>query len=227
MRHTLLTLFLALHPMAAAAPSEVDCFALSHSLPDGGCCVVAGHGTVMNEVRRWNKLLPVAQAGIPSSVPANRVTRALNTPAAASLPADWYDDKYKAFWAADALISADQVRKLWYAALENLDVPISWFCDEAGDNLVIVSGNAANYFAYDMYLYQWQEEKKSFVRRGNYYFGSKYFILVPSRVEFLPEGMRICAVSAREGRVQEFHHLYRYDEGNAAVSFPERRMNAQ
>ncbi len=234
MKHTLLSLSLALLPLAAAdtisaqpqaseqAPASSPCMAFS--CPERGC--VAGFGAVMREAVGLHRQEPSAGLAVPAPVPSNRVTRALNTPKAAGFPSDWYDDKYKPLWAADALIPADRVLELWYAAMERLDVPVSWFCDEAGDNLVITTGHAANFHAYEMYLYQWSEAEQGFRRRGVYYFGSKVYQLLPSRVQFLPEGMSISARSLMKPG-HEFRHLFLYAAGNTAVRFPERNREGE
>ncbi len=239
MKHTLFALSLALLPLAAAEtntlhPSpeareraaeraaEFACIALSRPLAGGGHCTVAGGGSVIRSELYIAREYPEAGLGTLVPVPVNRVTCALNSPEACDLPADWYDDKYKPLWKEDALIPADKVRELWYAAIECLEVPLSWFCDEAGDNLVIITGHAANYNYYEMYLYQWDEARQAFVRRGVYSFASRVLDLIPTRTEFLPEGMRVCGQLATEkGNTVEYSHLFRYAEGNAVVRFPD------
>ncbi len=232
MIHFLLPLFLALLPLVVAdnlsaripphAEQPVKKGCLAFSCPGQGC--VAGYGEVMQDVVALHRWMPSARLAVLVAIPANRVMRALNIPKAAAFPPDWYDDKFKPFWAADALIPADRVLELWYAAQECLAVPVSWFCDAAGDNLVIVTGHAANFHAYEMYLYQWNEAEQGFRRRGVFYFGSKEYHLIPSRVKFKPEGMSITAVSPLRPEAAPFYHLFRYADGNTSVRFPDRNQ---
>ncbi len=218
----------ALHPSAAAAEqaaqraAEYACTALSRPLPGGGHCCVAGGGSVMRSARHIAQKYPEAGIGVPVPVPENRVTAALNCPEACGLPPDWYDDKFKPLWSADVAIPADKVRELWYAALETLEIPISWFCDEAGDNLVIVTGGAANCEYDEMYHYQWDAEKQAFVRRAVCTYTSELLVLIPTMVEFVPEGMRVGALYVTEkGNTLQHRHLFRYADEKQYVEFPD------
>ncbi len=239
MKRSLLALALALLPLVAAAQNPVSpaasqaeqraaeyaCLALARPLPGGGTCCVAGGGEVMRAAHYWAQKYPDDGIGNPVAVPQNRVTRALHRPEALRLPPDWYDDKYKPLWADDAVFPADKVLDLWYAALETLEIPISWFCDEAGEHLVIVSGEAANCLHYKMYVYQWNAERKAFARRGVYGITSRHLALIPTRGEFLPEGMRVSVLGhSRAGNSLEYRHLFRYANGNDDYRFPDEEM---
>ncbi len=201
------------------------CMALERPLPGGGTCCVAGGGDVIRTAQAWAERAPHAGIGVPCAVPVNRVTAALNTPASCNLPDDWYDDKYQAYWEPAALIPADKVLELWYAALERLFVPISWFCDASGDHFVIITGGAACFHYYGMYVYQWNEEKQAFARRGFYEYSSRLFCLIPTRTEFLSEGMRVCGLSLTDqGNTLEYRHFFRYEKQDGAVRFPDEEL---
>ncbi len=221
----------ASHHVAAVAASdrikeaESACIALARPLPGGGKLVVAGAGAAIHEAVYLQKLMPAEDVGTLASVPENRVTRALNCPEARQLPDNWYDDKYKAYWDSSASIPADKVLELWYSALETLYVPVSWFCDEAGDNLVIITGRAANCHCYEMYLYQWDAAKQAFSRRGVYTIYSRLFLLNPTRVDFLPEGMRVSVLALpRGGGSLEYRRLFRFADGDTTYRFPDENL---
>ncbi len=201
------------------------CVALSRPLPGGGRYCVAGAGDMMHTARYAAGISPVEDVGAPAPVPENRVTRALNCPEAQGLPDNWYDDKYTPLWKEDALIPADKVLELWYAALESLWVPVSWFCDASGDNLVIISGRAANCHCYEMYLYQWDAERQGYARRGVYTYYSRLLQVFPTRVEFRPDGMSVTGrLLTQKGNTMEYRHIFRHADGNQTVRFPDENL---
>ncbi len=157
-------------------------------------------------------LLPLAVADDApvNTQPENRVASVLFDAAAAEWPPNRPDGADDALWVEDALIPADKLLNLWRAAVDNLAVPLSWFCDAAGDWLVIVSGDAACYHRYHMFVYQWVEAEQGFRRRGEYTLDSRTWALCPVLpAEFLPEGMKVsCCRRAANGEMEYRSHLF-------------------
>ncbi len=156
-------------------------------------------------------LLPLAAAVTPVK-PENRVERALSD-AAAEFPKNRPDGADDAFWAEDALIPVDKLLNLWRAAVDNLAAPMSSFGDAAGDWFFIVSGDAACYHRYHMFVYQWVEAEQGFRRRGEYTIASRTWALCPERAEFLPEGMKLtCCRRAANGELEYRCHLFPWEQ---------------
>ncbi len=168
MKHTLLTLSLALLPLSAAADSRPE-----HNLPD------------------------------------NRITQVLTRPGEMLFPPGRADGADDALWAEDALIPADKLGNLWRAAVDNLPLFLSWFCDAAGEYFVIVSTDAACYHRYHMFVYHWESAHRAFRRKGEFTLASRTWAFCGRNTTFSTEGMQVvCERGAKSGQRERCSHFF-------------------
>ncbi len=130
-------------------------------------------------------------------LPDNRVTRALNS----SHP--WRSQDSRNMEAEEwvqkpgSFIPLEQLPALWstaYCSLYYDDSP-GWFCDEAGEHLVIICRKFVKCYCYVLHVFVWDAERGGFEQRASHMLACGSLQPVPTRTEFHPTGMRLCCMS--------------------------------
>ncbi len=164
-------------------------------LPEGGHRHAAMGGALRAELRggatSYAKVI-----GSFSPLPDNRITRALNS------RHPWRSQGQRNPRAVDWLkkpgsfIPAGQLGELWSAAANDVyyNAQPSWFCDEAGEHLVILSKSDPLH-SYVVQVFVWDAARGGFVQRVRYPLACGNMLPISTRTEFLPDGVRLCCMS--------------------------------
>ncbi len=157
---------------------------------DGRIHRVAAGGELFRLLSGLLERTPAAQAatGSPAPLPDNRVTRHLNSEYAWML-----GERNAGLTEPGPFVTEKALFGLWVYEQNRLqedDMSAGWFCDEAGENLVIV-GYTDDDSACELNVYTWDAARQGFVERGQYWCNHCGLPLNPAQVEFGVDRIRV------------------------------------